>query len=170
MVYALKKGSNVVMFPEGTWTKSPNLLMNKLFPGVYRVAKESGALVVPIATHREGKCVYSIMDNAFDITQYELENGMNILRDKLAALRFELIEKHSQFTRRSLPIGKAAEEYWKNHVSKLMAEMKFYDYETEKHTKFIDKKITERTSAFEHLAKLKPNFKNAFLFDKRSHH
>ncbi len=170
MIYALKKGSNIVMFPEGTWTKSPNLLINKLFPGIYRVAAESGALVVPIATHREGKYVYSIMDNAFDITAFGQEQGIRILRDKLATIKYELIENHSRFTRKALLTDRPADMYWEDHLTKLTSELKFYDHETEKYTKYVDKNVTDRVSAFDHLTKLKPNRRNAFLFDKRSHH
>lgn len=55
MVRVLKFGSNVVIFPEGTWNKSPNELISGLFPGIYEIAQKSGALVVPIATYRNGK-------------------------------------------------------------------------------------------------------------------
>jgi len=49
----------------------------------------------------------------------------------------------------------------------LMAEVEFYDYEEELHTKFVDKTITTHEMAFEHLKDLKPNKNNAFLFNKR---
>ncbi|MGN1198572.1 MAG: lysophospholipid acyltransferase family protein [Acetatifactor sp.] len=84
LVRALELGSSVVIFPEGTWNKSPNELISGLFSGVYDVAKKSGALVVPIATYRSGKRSYGISEEAFDICQYAKEEGMQILRDSVS--------------------------------------------------------------------------------------
>lgn len=55
LVRVLELGSSVIMYPEGTWNKSPNELISGLFSGIYDVAHKSGALVVPIATYRNGK-------------------------------------------------------------------------------------------------------------------
>ena len=54
LVRVLKLGSSVIMYPEGTWNKSPNELVSGLFPGIYEVARLSGAMVAPIATYRNG--------------------------------------------------------------------------------------------------------------------
>ena len=47
MIYALSLGANILIFPEGVWNKTENLVVQELFPGIYDVAKASGALVVP---------------------------------------------------------------------------------------------------------------------------
>lgn len=164
MLRALTLGSSVIIFPEGTWNKSPNQMMSGLFPGVYDIAKESGALVVPIATMREGKYVYGIREAAFDITKYDRKKGMEILCDKLSTIRWELMEAMPIAKRADLPIGTDAERYWKNYIDSLMAEVKFYDYEEELHTKFVNKTITEPSDAFAHLDKLILCKENAFLF------
>ena len=166
MLRALKLGSDVIIYPEGTWNKSPNGLMNPLFPGVYDVAKESGAPVVPIASVLVDDHIYGIRGTAFDITQFDRTEGLAVLRDKLATLRWEVMEQHSHASRDDLPRGEAAEEYWKNHIDSLMVEVEFYDYELEKHTKCVDKSITEPGDAFSHLEKLIPRRENAFLFRK----
>lgn len=62
MIYALRQGASIIMYPEGTWNKSPNELISGLFPEIYDVAKESGAMVVPVTTFRNGKRAYGIMD------------------------------------------------------------------------------------------------------------
>ena len=71
LVRVIELGSSVIMYPEGTWNKSPNELVSGLFPGIYDVAQISGALVVPIATYRNGKKSYGIQGQAFDICQYD---------------------------------------------------------------------------------------------------
>lgn len=55
LIRVLELGSSVIIYPEGTWNKSPNELVSGLFPGIYEVARLSRALVVPIATYRNGK-------------------------------------------------------------------------------------------------------------------
>lgn len=167
MKLALEYGSSVLIFPEGTWNKSPNNLIGGLFPGVYDVAKETGALVVPIATIREEKQVYGIREKAFDITQYNRKEGMIVLRDKLATMRWELMELLPQAKRSDYPTGTKFDEYWKNHIDSLMAEVKYYDYEEELHTKFIDKSITKPSAAFSFFDRLIPCKENVFLLGDR---
>lgn len=167
MVRALQLGTSILIYPEGTWNKSSNDLMNKLFPGVYDVAKATGALVVPIASVIVDDNIYAMRGQAFDITQYERKEGMIVLRDNLATLRYEIIEEKAQDLRDNLPKGKKAEEYWEKRTNDLMAEVEFYDYEEELHTKFIDKNITEYCDVFAHLQNIPINYNTAFLFNKR---
>ena len=167
LIRALKLGSNIIIFPEGTWNKSPNLLMNKLFPGVYDIAEATSAPVVPIATMRVGKNVHGIMAEAFDITAYNRKEGIAILRDKLATLRWELMDKYAHACRADLPHGEEAVRYWQAHINRLMAEVKHYDYDVELHTKYVDKAITDPKDAFSQLQSLTPSHQNAFLFNKR---
>lgn len=47
-VKAMQLGADLVVFPEGVWNKSPNKLILDLWPGIYRIACEIGAKVVPI--------------------------------------------------------------------------------------------------------------------------
>jgi len=164
MIYALKQDASVIMYPEGTWNKSPNQLISGLFSGIYDVAKESGALVVPIATYRNGNKAYGIMEEAFDITEYDKKTGLTMLRDKMATMQYEMMEEYGRCKRKDFPYGKEADEYWKDYVDSLMAEVKYYDYDVELHTKFIDKNVTSPEEAFAFMDKLEINKKNAFLF------
>ena len=167
MIYALKSGASIIIFPEGTWNKSPNELISGLFPGIYDIAKESGALVAPIATFRCGKKAYGILEEAFDITQYEQKEGLRVLRDKMATMKYEIMEKYACGKRSELPYGEDAIVYWQNHIDKLMSEVKFYDYELELHTKYRPKDVTSPEEAFSFTKTLIPSTKNAFLFTKR---
>lgn len=168
-IRAINLGANLIIFPEGTWNKSPNKLIVGLFPGVYDIAKATGAVIAPIATHREGKFVYAILDECFDITKYSREEGMLVLKDKLATLRWELMEKYSVAYMKDMPPAEEADTYWENYINELMAEVKYYEYETELRTKYIDKNIVEASEVFAHLSNLQPSYSNAFLFNKRNH-
>ena len=48
MIYALNLGASIILYPEGTWNKSPNQVISGLFPGVYDVARKTGCKVVPM--------------------------------------------------------------------------------------------------------------------------
>ena len=164
MVYALKLGASIIMYPEGTWNKSPNQLVSGLFSGVYDVAKESGALVVPIGTYRNGDRAYGIREEAFDICAFEKEEGIAILRDKMATMQYEMIEEYGKSKRSEFPYGSNADKFWEKHIDDLMSEAKLYDYELEKHTKYSPKGVTNPEEAFAHIKDLKPSKENAFLF------
>ena len=163
IVYALELGASVIMYPEGTWNKSPNQLMSGFFPGIYDVAKESGALVVPIATYRNGKKAYGIMEEAFDICAYERETGLRVLRDKLATMQYEMMEQYGQAKRTDFPYRAKADAYWKQYVDDLMAQVKYYDYDVELHTKYVDKTATSPEEVFAFLKMLEVKKENAFL-------
>lgn len=167
MLRALSLGSSVLIFPEATWNNSPNQMTSGLFSGFYDIAVASGFPVAVIATHREGKYVYGILDEAFDVTKFTREEGTEILKEKMSSLRWELMEKYSKVDRSSLPYGVEADKYWETHINRLIAEVDFWDYEDELRAKFIDKTITEPSVAFLHLNHLVPTKNNAFLFNKR---
>lgn len=166
LVRVLELGSSVIMYPEGTWNKSPNELVSGLFPGIYDVAQKSEALVVPIATYRNGKNAYGITEEAFDICQYDREQGIQILRDKMATMQYELMENYGTCSRGEFPYGKKADKYWNDFIDGLMAEVEFYDYELEHNTKYRPKDITSPKDAFAFMEDLVPNKNNLFLFKK----
>lgn len=167
MLRALSLGSSILIFPEATWNTSPNQMTSGLFSGFYDIAVASGFPVAVITTHREGKKVYGILDEAFDVTKFTREEATEILKSKMSSLRWELMEKYSKVKRSSIPYGLEAEKYWENHINNLISEVDFWDYEDELNAKFIDKTITEPSVAFLHLNHLVPTKNNAFLFNKK---
>lgn len=68
MVKTLKMGTDILMFPEGTWNKNESVPVQKLYPGIYDVAEKTGAWVVPMATVLDGNICYSLEGDAYDIT------------------------------------------------------------------------------------------------------
>lgn len=165
MEYAISLGADILMYPEGTLNKTENLIVQKLYPGIYDVAVKCNALVVPIAIIQEGKNVYAKTCDAFDICEYERQEGLNVLRDLMATGKYELMEEHSKTNR--VEIGNAT-EYWQAYIDDLVNQMlPFYDYEIEDSSQYIDKTEVTYSRAFAHLDALSPNLNNAFLFNKR---
>lgn len=162
--YSLQQGVSVLMFPEATWNHSENQLVLKLFPGIYDAAVLEDALVVPVTTVQEGKKVYAIGDEPFAISEYSREKGLEVLRDKLATLKYELMDLYCHAKRSD--IGNA-KEYWKSFWDKLVDEAKgLYIKEEEMRSAFVDKTITTYEKAFEHLENIKYDAGNAFLVKK----
>lgn len=84
-------------------------------------------MAVPIATYRNGKKAYGIREEAFNILQYGIEQGIQILRDKMDTMQYELMEKYGVAKRDDFPYGEAADKYWTDYIDRLMAEVEFYD-------------------------------------------
>jgi len=166
MKYVLRSGGNLVFYPEGTWNKSENLLVLQLFGGIYDVAKATGAVVVPIATHLEGKFVYVSTGEALDIVNYEKTEGLAVLRDEMATLKWELMERYSNVTRKELLKEKTPEEYWHDYIEHLISEVDFYDREVEDNAHFRSKEQKEYEAVCTHLEKVEPRMENAFLWRK----
>lgn len=168
MLRALELGTNIMIYPEGVWNIHPSKLMSGLYPGVYDTAVASGALVAPIACLRNGKESYSVLGEAFDISQYDRKEGIRVLRDKMATLRYDLMEKYAQDTRDNYPHGREAlKEYWDHYIDSLIEEVGQYDRETEAKVTWREPGVVEPEEAFAHLSKLPVKRETAFLFDKR---
>lgn len=100
----LKNGSSVLIFPEGVLNNSENLLCMPLYPGVYHMTTEMNVKVVPIVSHTEHKAnkILIAAGDPLDFSGKGKEKSMEELRDTLAALRFELIEKFPKLERSTL--------------------------------------------------------------------
>lgn len=160
MIFALKHGANIVMFPEGVWNKTENLIVQRLYPGIYDVAEKTGAVVVPMGIVEENGNVYCSVGSAFDICELERNEGLAILRDKMATLKYDLMDKYSHISRSDI-----GDEYWKVFLDELISTANGnYDYEIENTAQYIDKNIITNEQAFEHLKHIEPNVKTAFLF------
>jgi len=164
MEYAIDLGANLMIFPEGVWNKTENLLLLPFFGGIYDVASKKGAMVVPVATHLEGNCVYSSIGEAFDISVYDKKEGLAVLRDKMATLKWELMEKYSVTKRADLLETISPKEYWEQYIEFLISEVDYYDREVENNAHFKDKNVTDYETAFAFMENLIPSKANAFLF------
>ena len=165
MKYAIEMGADILMYPEGTLNKTENLVVQKLFPGIYYLAKDTNALVVPMAIIQECKDVYSKVCEPFDICRYDKQEGLDTLRDLMATAKYELMEEHSQICRSEIGDVKA---YWQNEMDELVNSLlPFYDFEIENSSQYIDKNEMTYEQAFEHLDAIQPTAQTAFLFNKR---
>ena len=63
-VETLKKGGNIMWFPEGIWNLSPNQPVLPLPFGIIEVAIKADAVIVPVAIEQYGNCLLYTSDAA----------------------------------------------------------------------------------------------------------
>lgn len=98
MQRVLNNGNSVLIFPEGGFNNTENLLSLKLFASPYILSKLTGAKVVPIAPYYEfgSDKVYMNVGEPMDLSQYDdQKEALRDLRDTLSTLLYESMEKHS---------------------------------------------------------------------------
>lgn len=97
----LQSGSSVLMFPEGVLNNSENLLCMPVYPGFYHLSQETGIKVVPIVSHTEhgAKRILVAAGEPMSFDGMDKNEAMDRLRDALASLRFELIERSPRLER-----------------------------------------------------------------------
>lgn len=120
MLRVLELGSSVLIFPEATWNRSPNVSVQRLFPGVYDLASRSKALVVPLASIQARGNSYALIGEAFNLCEWDRVEGMKVLRDKLATLKWSLMEKHARGKRDDFGSAMEAAESWAAHLKSLI--------------------------------------------------
>ena len=78
----LEKGSSVLIFPEGGWNNTENLLIQPLFAGPYTLNRETGRLVVSIASFHEkgGDKIYIRAGNPMSFDGMSKDEGLTTLR------------------------------------------------------------------------------------------
>lgn len=97
MEKVLNNGSSVIMFPEGGWNNTENLLCQKLFAGPYILSQLTGKKVVALSTFSdpESDTIHVMASDPIDMTNMEKEEALELLRDTMATMMYEEIEKYS---------------------------------------------------------------------------
>lgn len=97
MERVLNNGSSVILFPEGGWNNTENLLCQRLFAGPYILSQLTGKKVVAISNFSdpESNTIHIMASDPIDMTDMSKEEALELLRDTMATMMFEQIEKHS---------------------------------------------------------------------------
>ena len=69
----LNAGTSVLLFPEGGWNNTENLLVQPLFSGPYQLAVQTGCQVVPLSAFKtdDGSRIYIRAANPIDLSHLE---------------------------------------------------------------------------------------------------
>lgn len=145
----------------------PVALVRKLFPGVYRIACQTGAPVIPISTMVYDNICYVSRGAALHLERFEQQEGLNLLRDTLATLKWYIMENYGPTTRETLLCGKTPNKYWEGHINDYIAKQTIYEGEEEAHAHFVDEADKEYEEVSHLLEHIQPSIRTAFLFNKR---
>ena len=167
-IKVLKKKSNVMIFPEGTWNITENKPVMHLYTGSAQMALESGADIIPVAIELYGDTYYINIGENISREKYDPNMKRELtddLRDAMATLKWEIFEKYGHIRRDELPDN--ASEQWLENYQKVCDAVNF-PMEVLVRSIYVtkeDKEQREVQTVMEHLI---PSRANAFLFSKRN--
>lgn len=106
MIEYLNSGQNILFFPEGTWNMTDSNPMLEMKWGIIDVAQRANALIVPIALDYDYDnriCRYNI-GKSIDVNNISLSNGIEIVRNELATLKWKLFELKERLVRENVDL------------------------------------------------------------------
>ena len=162
----LKAGTSVVVYPEGGWNNTENLLIQKLFAGPYILSKDLNIPVVPLSVFNEAGSdkIYFRASEPINLFEYEKQDALRILRDALATMMFEQIEKHSTPINRSELSGDIHLKYMEERKNEYLRVKWLWDMWDDELTVYKDKQHPLPTDAWAFLDDVKPTIQNAHIF------
>ena len=158
----IELGGDMMIFPEGVWNKSPNLLSLKLWPGIYRIAKEENIKIVPIIHYKKelhlkdkNDFIHTVVDDPIDVSNMEEKEFLNYLRDVYSYWLYLMMEKYGTTTREEMLSGyDSASQYWEDMLRKRRETVERYDYSIETSADYIDKRDVELLRAWTDIANI----------------
>lgn len=177
-VSALQSGVDIIVFSEGVWNKTMEKPLLPFFPGIYKIAKETGAQVVPIIHylpdltmkgHRNP--IHTIVEAPISIGKMGEDEALSMLRDLMATRYFELMEKYGVSTRETEMRGyDTSSEAWEAIIKKHTGSVNYYDTEIELRGDYRPKTIIMPEQVWKQVAEIETiNRENAahVLFAKK---
>lgn len=157
----------MLIYPEGAWNLSENLLVNPIYMGTASMALKTGAEIVPMATEQCGNDFYVNIGENIDSREWKADQIPQLteyIRDQMATLMWEILEQ----------IGVQAYSTITDELRDKWIESIFsradYDYsytpQDVYETQYRTKEQIEQEEAFAFVHKLIPSKENAFLFRK----
>lgn len=159
----LENGTNLIIFPEGGWNKTGELLVLDLWKGVYLLSKLGGYDVVPIAHYvcdpeivSKENTIHTIVDDPIPLYNYSEEEGLRLLRDTLASWDYKLMEKFGVSTREKEIGGyETSDEAWDEKLRKRMQGVARYDSSIEMISDYRNKEKIRPEDVFEPISHIK---------------
>lgn len=158
----LNMGMDMLVFPEGVWNKTPDKLILPLWPGAYRLAKETGSKIVPVihylaAPHKkyEGNVIHTVIADPISMDGLDEQEGQALLRDTMATWYYYLMEKYGQSTREELLDGfETADDAWESYIAMHTGCVKYYDREIELCADYRPKQIVRPEDVWQSVANI----------------
>ena len=164
----LNKNGNLLIYPEGAWNVTPNQVVMKIFTGTVRIAMETGADIIPIGVEQYDKNFYFNIGENYKISKNSsktIEELNSELRDKLATLKWEIMETQGMLNRIEVP-----DNYLQTFQSEIVDRCNYgygFSLEDAISESFHDKNVCSEEEVFKVLENIDININNAFLAKQR---
>lgn len=148
-VEIIKSGTDLIIFPEGVWNKTPEKLALDFWPGVYRISQETGAKVVPMAHYIKDPVnrardnpIHTVVDDPVGLENMTERSALIYLRDIVATWYYLMMEKYGRSTRDEEMKAKASvHDIWGSSLRDRVKTAGRYDTEIEFTADYRSKEI-----------------------------
>lgn len=135
----LEMGADLMLFPEGVWNKTSERLLLDFWPGIYRIAKATGAKVVPVVHYIRNtedpspeNVIHTVVDEPLRLDDLPEKEALSLLRDRMATWYYLMMERYGKSTRQELLSDfSSSEEAWEDYIAEHTRSIYYYDKEIE---------------------------------------
>ncbi len=161
----IKSGSSILMFVEGGWNNTENLLVQKPFSGVYHLSKNNKIEVVPISSFNEfgSKKIYIRVGEPLKLYKYDQKEALIMLRDALATGIYNQIEAYSTPIKRDELSENAKINFMEERRLEYLKTKWTKDVWDEELTRYLDKDDIEYQNVWESMDNIKITKDNASI-------
>lgn len=158
----LNSGSSVLLFPEGGWNNTENLLVQTLFAGPYILSKDTGYEVVPISTFNEANDdkIYIRVGNPLNLSCMDKKEALTTLRNELGTMMYNQIEKYSTPIKRAELPDDAREQFMEERKNEYLRVKWSKDVWDEELTIYKDKDVPSADDIMGSLSEVKIDSNN----------
>ena len=163
MKRVLQAGNSVMLFSEGGFNNTENQLIMPLFPGIHQVAVDTNTEIVPIISFNDigSNEIYLRSHSPVDVSKYDKYEAMEMLRDIMSTIVYEIMEEHTQPVCRA-DLGKDPRTDYMKVRMQVYASQKWYnDVWEEELTMYSGHGVTTPQQARMYVDNIQINTKNA---------
>lgn len=93
MIRIIRRGNNLLLYPEGTWNRTPSKPMLPLNWGVIEMAKQTQVPIIPIVAEFTKDNCYVLFGEPIYVNEAEdKKEAINNLEDRMATMRWNIWE------------------------------------------------------------------------------
>lgn len=159
-IQVLRMGTDMLMYPEGVWNKHPDKLILDLWPGAYRMAKETGCRIVPVIhylrdAHEKyrGNVIHTVVADPISMEGLTEQEGLALLRDTMATWYYLMMEKYGRSTRAEMLSGfGTADDAWESYIAMHTGAIPYYDRDIELTADYRPRHIVRPEDVFRPIA------------------
>ena len=159
----MEHGMSILIFPEGGWNKTSELLALPLWKGVYDMSLAAKCPVVPITHYvrdpevlSKKNYIHTVIDDPLPLHELSQQEALRTLRDNYASWTYKMAEAYGRSTREAEMHGFAAsDERWHAHLQERMKGVARYDSTIERCADFRAKTIARPEDVFAPIAAIR---------------